>query len=247
MTRSRPISLLAGAAVIPLAALAVAGCGSGDGDPTASIALPKTAGGRSATVGAATTGLGKILVDSKGRTIYLFEKDKRTRSACSGACAGAWPPVRANGKPTVGDGANASQVGTTTRSDGAPQVTYNGHPLYLYQGDQQPGDTNGQGITAFGAAWFALSPEGNQVSGQPSSSGAGSSSADASGYWSSRAPVTRRGRPWRPCPRLDASGGRPRPDEVRLRLWCSFARLGRAMTRVGLRFAPARLVGTQTP
>jgi ketosteroid isomerase-like protein len=74
-------------------------------------------------------------------------------------------------KPTVGSGANASMIGTTARSDGKPQVTYNGHPLYLYAGDQKAGDTNGQGVTAFGAAWYALSAAGNQVSGQPSSSG----------------------------------------------------------------------------
>jgi predicted lipoprotein with Yx(FWY)xxD motif len=97
------------------------------------------------------------------------------KSACSGACASLWPPVRANGKPSVGDGANASQVGTTTRSDGAPQVTYNGHPLYLYQGDQKPGDTSGQGLSAFGAAWYALSPARNQITGQASSSGGGGS------------------------------------------------------------------------
>jgi hypothetical protein len=64
-------------------------------------------------------------------------------------------------------------IGTTTRSDGKPQVTYNGHPLYRYQGDQKPGDTNGQGLTAFGASWFALSPAGSQVTTQPSSSGGG--------------------------------------------------------------------------
>jgi predicted lipoprotein with Yx(FWY)xxD motif len=174
MTRSRAISLLAGAAVIPLAALAIAGCGGGSG-ATATAASPTTASGRPATVGTATSGLGQILVDSKGRTIYLFEKDTGMKSACSGACASLWPPVRANGKPSVGDGANASQVGTTTRSDGAPQVTYNGHPLYLYQGDQKPGDTSGQGLSAFGAAWYALSPAGNQITGQASSSGGGGS------------------------------------------------------------------------
>jgi predicted lipoprotein with Yx(FWY)xxD motif len=81
--------------------------------------------------------------------------------------------VRANGKPTVGSGANASMVGTTARSDGKPQVTYNGHPLYLYSGDQRPGDTTGEGVTAFGASWFAVSPAGDQVSGQASSSGGG--------------------------------------------------------------------------
>jgi predicted lipoprotein with Yx(FWY)xxD motif len=176
MTRTRSITLLATAAAIPLTALALASCGGGGGgEATASPTPPQTTSGGPATVGVATTGLGKILVDSSGRTIYLFKKDSGTRSACSGACASAWPPVRANGKPTVGPGANASLVGTTARSDGTPQLTYNGHPLYLYQGDQKPGDTSGQGLTAFGAPWWVLSPAGNQVTGQPSSSGGGAS------------------------------------------------------------------------
>jgi predicted lipoprotein with Yx(FWY)xxD motif len=184
MTRTRSITLLAVAAVIPLTALALASCGGGGGgEATASPTPPKTASGGPATVGVATTGLGKILVDSQGRTIYLFKKDAGTRSACSDACASAWPPVRANGKPTVGPGANASLVGTTARSDGTPQVTYNGHPLYLYQGDQKPGETDGQGLTAFGAPWWVLSPAGNQVTGQLSNSGGGASNyGGGSGY-----------------------------------------------------------------
>jgi predicted lipoprotein with Yx(FWY)xxD motif len=117
--------------------------------------------------------LGKILVNSQGRTLYLFQKDSGTTSSCTGACAAAWPPLRANGQPTVGSGANASMVGTTTRSDGNPQVTYNGHPLYLYAGDKNPGDTNGQGLTAFGGGWFAVSPAGDQISGTGSNSGGG--------------------------------------------------------------------------
>jgi predicted lipoprotein with Yx(FWY)xxD motif len=175
MTLSRSITSLAAAAAIPLAALAVASCGGG-GEATESPTQPKTASGAPATVGAATTGLGKILVDSKGRTIYLFKKDRATKSACSGDCASDWPPVRASGKPTVGGGANASLVGTTARADGKPQVTYNGQPLYLYAGDEKPGDTNGQGLTTFGALWWVLSPVGNQVTGQASSSGGGGSS-----------------------------------------------------------------------
>jgi predicted lipoprotein with Yx(FWY)xxD motif len=175
------MTFLAGAAVVPLVALAVAGCGGGGGggNASASTAPPKTASGQSATVGVANSGLGNILVDSQGRTLYLFKKDSGTKSACFGACATAWPPLRASGKPSVGSGANASMVGTTKRSDGKPQVTFNGHPLYLYQGDNKAGDTNGQGITAFGGGWFALSPAGNQVSGQPSSSGSG---GGAGGY-----------------------------------------------------------------
>jgi predicted lipoprotein with Yx(FWY)xxD motif len=180
MTLNRSITSLAAAAAIALAALAAAGCGGG-GDATASKAPPKTASGAPATVGVASTGLGKILVDSNGRTLYLFRKDSGTKSACFGACATDWPPLRVNGKPTVGSGANASLVSTTKRSDGKPQVTYNGHPLYLFEGDHNPGDTSGQGLSAFGAGWYALSPVGNQVSGTASTSG-GSSSGSGTGY-----------------------------------------------------------------
>jgi predicted lipoprotein with Yx(FWY)xxD motif len=171
MTRSRLITFLAGSAVMPLVALAVAGCGGGDSDNAGPSSPPKNASGRTATVGVANSDLGTILVDSQGRTLYLFEKDSGTKSACSGACAAAWPPLRATGKPTVGKGASAALVGTTPRSDGQPEVTYNGHPLYLYEGDSKAGDTNGQGLTAFGGGWFALSAAGVQVSGGPSSSG----------------------------------------------------------------------------
>jgi predicted lipoprotein with Yx(FWY)xxD motif len=170
MTHSKPISFLA-AVAIPLTALAVGGCGGG-GNATAAQTPAKAASAR--TVNVARTGLGNVLVDSKGRTIYLFKKDNGTTSACSGACAIDWPPVRAHGKPTVGDGANASMAATIKRSDGAPQVTYNGHPLYLYEGDQKPGDTNGQGVAAFGATWYALTAAGNQVSGGTSTSGGSS-------------------------------------------------------------------------
>jgi predicted lipoprotein with Yx(FWY)xxD motif len=181
MTRSRSISFLASAAAVPLIALA-AGCGgSGNNGATAATTAPKTASGNPATVSAANEGnLGTILVDSTGRTLYMFQKDSGTKSACFGACAGAWPPLRANAKPTVGGGANASLVGTTNRSDGKPQVTYNGHPVYLFSGDKSPGDTNGEGVTAFGGSWFALSTAGNQVS--PSSSSGSSSSGGSIGY-----------------------------------------------------------------
>lgn len=156
MTPSRAITLLASAAAVPLTALAVAGCDSGG--------TTVSSGPEKPTVDVSTNRLGKILVDSKGRTLYLFKRDKGTKSACVGACARAWPPLRANGKPTVGGDAKASRVATTKRPDGAPQVTYNGHPLYLYQGDELPGKANGQGVNGWGGRWFALSPAGKQVS-----------------------------------------------------------------------------------
>ena len=179
MTPSRSITFLAGTAVAALAALALSACG-GDG-ANASKPPTKTARERLATVGVANSDLGPILVDSRGRTLYLFRKDSGTKSACLGACAGAWPPLRVSAKPVVGDGLNASRLGTTNRSDGKRQVTYAGHPLYLYSGDAKAGDTNGQGLTDFGDSWFALSPSGNQIDEASSSRGA-VDSGGGSGY-----------------------------------------------------------------
>jgi predicted lipoprotein with Yx(FWY)xxD motif len=166
MTRRRSTTFLAGVAALPLAALALAGCG---GSSSASPAPPTTKDGRPATVGVANEGLGKILVNSQARTLYLFQKDSGTMSTCIGACAVNWPPLRANGAPLVGTGANGSLVGTARRSDGNPQITYNGHPLYRFAKDQKAGQTNGQGLTAFGGSRYAVSPAGNQVTGQSSS------------------------------------------------------------------------------
>lgn len=170
MTRSRPITFLASAAVIPLVALAVAACGGGG---AATAAAPKTSTGASATLGVAKSSLGSILVNSTGRTLYLFRADVGAVSSCSGACAVAWPPLLATGTPIAGTGLTASKVATITRSGGSQQVTYSGHPVYLYIGDKKAGEVNGQGVTAFGAAWFALTPAGNQISTQPTTSGGG--------------------------------------------------------------------------
>jgi predicted lipoprotein with Yx(FWY)xxD motif len=169
MFRNARIGLLITVAV---SALAVTACGGGGSGPTssggpASVVLPRTAGGKAATVGVANAGgLGRILVDSQGRTVYLFQKDVGTKSDCTGGCAAAWPPLRATGKPSAGTSLSAAKLGTTPRSDGKPQLTYNAHPLYLYSADHKAGDTNGQGVNAFGAAWFALSSAGNMVSGE---------------------------------------------------------------------------------
>jgi predicted lipoprotein with Yx(FWY)xxD motif len=167
VTRSRPITFLAGAAPLALTALAVAACGSGSTTATSQApkaAAPKSAARQVPTVRVARTGLGRVLVDSRGRTLYLFTKDAGTSSACSGACAIAWPPLPASGKTTVGGSAKASLVGTTSRADGQSQVTYHGHPLYGFIKDTKPGETNGEGVTAFGGRWFAVSAAGQQVS-----------------------------------------------------------------------------------
>jgi predicted lipoprotein with Yx(FWY)xxD motif len=170
MTRNRSITFSAGVGVLVLAALAVAGCGGGSSSATGP---PKTASGKTATVGVSNASLGNILVDSKGRTLYLFNRDSGTMSECNGACAVNWPPLRAAGKPTIGTGTKAALVSTSTRSDGMRQVTYNGHPLYLFKNDSSPGDTNGEGLSAFGGSWFAVSPAGEQISAPAPSSGGG--------------------------------------------------------------------------
>src|SRR5262245_58209919 len=184
MIRRKSTSFVAGALAIPLVALAVAGCGGGSSGGSASAAgPPSTPSGGSATVDSASVGsLGTVLVDSQGRTLYLFQKDSGGKSACFGACATNWPPLRAGGKPTVGSGLNGSLVGTIQRSDGKPQVTYNGHPLYTFVMDQKPGDVKGQGLNFFGGSWFVVGPAGNQVTGQASSGGSSSGSSSSGGY-----------------------------------------------------------------
>ncbi len=164
MTRNRFTTILASAALVTLTAPGVATAGSASTSATTSNATTA----RSSTVKVANSHLGRILVNSQGHTLYLFKKDKGTKSSCNGACAKAWPPLRTKGKPVVGRGASKSKAGTTKRSDGKRQVTYNGHPLYAFVKDTKAGQTNGEGLKAFGGSWFALSPAGNQVSAKPS-------------------------------------------------------------------------------
>lgn len=108
-------------------------------------------------------GLGDILVDDKGNTLYLFLADKKNKSNCTGACAKAWPPLLTKGAAEVGKGVDKKLLDKTKRSDGDEQVTYNGHPLYYYAGDTEPGQTNGQNLDQFGAEWYVLDAKGKQV------------------------------------------------------------------------------------
>jgi predicted lipoprotein with Yx(FWY)xxD motif len=179
MSSRRPIEFLATAGAVPLIALAIAGCGGGGDTSAATAAAPTAPNGKAATVGVADGGsLGRILVDSQGRTLYMFQADSGTKSACNGACAKEWPPLRATGKSVAGSGIAASKLGTSKRSDGLPQVTYNGHPLYWFTNDRSPGDASGQGLNDFGGNWYVLSPSGTTVSRSASSS----SSAGGGGY-----------------------------------------------------------------
>jgi len=143
------------------------------------LMLSQPATGAAATAKAVSvstlkTDLGQILVNSGGRTLYMFGKDKNGKSECSGQCATFWPPLIAAGKAHATAGAKASLLGTTKRSDGRLQVTYRRHPVYTFSKDTQKGQTNGEGVNAFGALWHALSPAGATVV-KPAPSGGGSS------------------------------------------------------------------------
>ena len=140
-------------------ALVIAGCGG------ASTGATHGSSGAGAATKQRLAGLqpGKALVDAQGRTLYLFEADHGTMSTCNGACASIWPPATATGTPKAGPGVAAAKIGTTARSGGGRQLTYNGHPLYRYVADRKPGDTNGQGLNQFGAKWYVLNAGGAKI------------------------------------------------------------------------------------
>jgi predicted lipoprotein with Yx(FWY)xxD motif len=144
----RPTAILA---VLAIAALALAGL----------TAIASSATSKPATVKTGTSSLGRIVVDGQSHTLYLFQKDKGGKSACSGTCAQNWPPLLTKGTPKAGAGAKASLLGTTRRADGTTQVTYNKHPLYTFVGDAgKRGSTMGQGLSAFGARWYVVAAKG---------------------------------------------------------------------------------------
>jgi predicted lipoprotein with Yx(FWY)xxD motif len=129
----------------------------------AALALAGGAQTGGVKVAVAASPLGRILVDSRGKTLYDFAKDKSTASTCYGACAALWPPLTTKSKPVAGHGVRASLLGTTKRKDGKLEVTYNGHPLYYFVTDRKPGQTTGQGVNQFGAPWWVLSAAGKEI------------------------------------------------------------------------------------
>lgn len=181
MAGSGRIDLFISLSLLVVAAVAIAAFG-GAGSATATSAAATRSGEGSATVSVRNSALGRILVDAQGRTLYLFKADSGSVSACDGACAVAWPPLLVRGNPIVGGGADRSLVATIHGPSGARQLTYDGHPLYRFVDDQKPGEVNGDGVTAFGASWYGLSPAGDEVAPAFSARGAGASSSGGLGY-----------------------------------------------------------------
>jgi predicted lipoprotein with Yx(FWY)xxD motif len=129
----------------------------------AAVGVSHAAG--AATVKSRHGKLGTFLVDGKGRTLYLFGKDKTSKSTCNDACAENWPPLLTTGKPKASGSARSGLLGTTKRADGRTQVTYNHHPVYLFVMDKKAGDTKGQAVNAFGAKWYVMSTSGKKIGG----------------------------------------------------------------------------------
>ena len=125
------------------------------------------------------TALGTVLTNAQGLTVYWFAKDSPTASTCAGACAAAWPPVL--GMPRAESGVKlGGTLGEIKRANGTMQATFNGHPLYLFAGDQAPGQANGNGVDGFGALWYAFKIGASTTANTGTSSGSGNSGSSGS-------------------------------------------------------------------
>ncbi len=183
-------SWMGGIAALVGVALVVAACGGSSS--TSSSASPPAASGSASGSAAAAKGVaistvsgpaGTYLVGPSGRALYLWAADHGDKSSCSGACAGAWPPLITKSAPIAAHGVKAADLGTTSRSGATKQATYNGHPLYYFAGDTKAGQTTGQGSDSFGAKWWLVTPAGAAITGSGSSGAAtSSSSSGGSGY-----------------------------------------------------------------
>lgn len=174
MTRNQlPLAVcgvLAGLALV----VAAAACGGSSSSTSAAGTQQTTSTAAAGSVSVSTrelSGLGAVLVDDRGRTLYLFVPDKHARVTCTGSCAAAWPPLKlaAGEKPAAAGRAKASLLGSARDPEGGTVVTYNGWPLYTYVGDTSAGTANGQAVNANGGLWYVLSPSGEVIHRKPTS------------------------------------------------------------------------------
>jgi predicted lipoprotein with Yx(FWY)xxD motif len=167
----RPKLLTLLTAVATGTSLAACGSSSGQTESRASATLQPAAARESASAATAKrpklkiagSDYGRILFNGRGRALYLFTADTRKTSNCSGDCATAWPPFIVKARPAAGSGVKPRLIGTTRRSDGRLQATYAGHPIYFYQGDNEPGEVLCQAVYEFGGYWYVLRANGRAV------------------------------------------------------------------------------------
>lgn len=154
--------LLSLASALGVLGIGAAASAAGDARMTSGTGPEATASARGAKVRLAQSEFGRVLMNGKGRALYLFTRDRSRRSQCYEDCAVAWPPFKTKGKPIAGKGVNPKLLGTTRRSDGSRQVTYRGHPLYFYIHDR-PGVILCQDVFEFGGRWLLVNKRGRAV------------------------------------------------------------------------------------
>lgn len=157
---------VASVAAFVTVALVVAACGSSSSSSSVSAAAnsaPTSNATGKVSVGTAAGSDGRYLVGASGRALYLWVADGNGKSVCAGACAKFWPPLTTKSAPVAATGVTGSQLGTITRSGGAKQVTYDGHPLYYFLEDTTKGSLKGQGSDNFGAKWWLVAPSGTAI------------------------------------------------------------------------------------
>ena len=173
--------------IAPVALLAAA-CGSSSKSSTSTATTTtgsSTPASSSVQIAAKTLpGLGTVLVNGKGRTLYVFKPDNAKKVTCVGQCASIWPPlaISAAQKPATTGAVKASLVSSDPDPSGGRVVTYDGWPLYLYVSDPTPGTAHGQAINSAGGLWYVISPSGTVIT-KKANTGTGSTSGTGStGY-----------------------------------------------------------------
>jgi predicted lipoprotein with Yx(FWY)xxD motif len=173
---------------LAVAGLTLAACGSSSSGGSSTSSSAQQSSSTTSSSSTVTTyndpQYGKILTSGSGVTYYIFTKDTRNHSNCTGACAKAWPPVYGSSFTAAG-GVSKSLIGTTMRASGKSQLTYDGHPLYTFSGDSGPHMVSGEGVNGFGGYWYVISPSGKVIASSPSSGSYGGSTYGSSSSQSS--------------------------------------------------------------
>ncbi|HJQ50843.1 MAG TPA: hypothetical protein VJ838_10050 [Gaiellaceae bacterium] len=177
---------LFGVALVAALGLIAAGCGGGSpgsAAPTGGVAGEQHFASGATVMTRKVSGLGVVLVNSKGRTLYVFMKDAHSRVTCTGQCASFWPPLKwkSASKPTAGGTAKRSLLGTDKNPSGGRVVTYNKWPLYTYSGDSGAGQANGENQTLNGGKWYVISPKGVLIK-HKMSAGGGTTTSGGGGW-----------------------------------------------------------------
>lgn len=175
--RGTTLAVLGGASLLLLAA-----CGGGSSTyGGSSSSRPSQVTHTTGKITVATTPAGRVLVDPRGRTLYVFAPDSRGHSTCTASCATYWPPVPGADAKRGATAAVSATLGSIRRADGSSQLTANGYPVYTYVGDHARGQANGQGTNLSGGLWWVVSPSGARVT-KTLPSSAGASSSGSGGY-----------------------------------------------------------------